>query len=324
MLRVFHEKFYNARKNDSFVLLKEDPNFKMAIYQFQLPFLKQLGLKKSFQYGMELEFKEAPLDELQASILDWKQKKKSIPTEDWIITKDDSVTEEESDFLGGEAISPIYHDTKEDWLEVAEMCEMIKALNGYISWDCGFHVHVDFEKLRLTKNQVWNLLLIWYLYEDVLYGFAKGEVSCIRGSAIDFANSIRPFLNRWFSNSSQSECFFHPENPQDRIGKRYGLNLENYQKKLLHQEFLLPTIEFRIGNGTLSPNVIQNYLRLYSNLLKKIQTLKGKYDLEKTIHTSEHVIHVEVNLERACEFADFVFDNNFDKMCFLKQYVKVK
>lgn len=324
MIRELNEKFYNLQKNDSYVLLKEDPGFKMAMNRFELPFLKQLGLKKSFQYGIELEFKEAPLDELQSTVLDWKQKNQLIPTEDWIITRDDSVTEVENALLGGEAISPIYHDTKEDWIEVSEMCEMIKNLDGYVSWDCGFHVHVDFKKLGLTKNQVWNLLLVWYHYEDVLYGFAKGEVSNIRGTAIDFAKSIRPFINRRFSNSNQLECFFHPEDSQDMIDKKYGLNLKNYQKKLLHQEVTVPTIEFRIGNGTLAPNIIQNYLRLYSNLLKKIQTIKEKQHLEKLIPHDNHVIRTEVNLDRACEFADFVFDNNFDKTCFLKQYIKVK
>lgn len=168
--------------------------------------------------------------------------------------------------------------------------------------------------------------MIWYYYEDILYGFAKGEVNKVRDGVKNFAKSIRPILNRWYFSNSLDH-FYNPTGSYDFIGgKEYGLNLKDYQKNILGKKIERPTIEFRIGNTTLSPNIIQNYVRLYSCILTKAQSTNLKLKFDKILSGAKvgSLYQENINIDKACEFADFIFDNNLDKFCFMKQYVKVK
>lgn len=325
-LRDFSKTYFDLEQNNKFVLLKEDPKFKMAIQNFEIPFMNRIGIEKNKQFGIEIEFKYAELEKLQSRINCWKEKTTPVPTMDQIVEKEDWITEENQHRLcGGEVDSPILYDKKEDWRELQTVCEMIKDLGGIISWQCGLHIHIDFEKLNLTKEQVWNLIMIWYRYEDILYGFAKGEVNKVRDGVVFHSQSIRPFLNKlYFSNNLNR--IYKPVKTAHYFTRYYGLNLKEYQKGLLEKEMERPTIEFRIGNTTLSPNIVQNYVRLYSHILTKAQSPNLKLKFDKVLPSSKvsSLYKENIDIDKACEFADFIFDDNLDKFCFMKQYVKVK
>lgn len=71
-LRDFSKTYFDLEQNNKFVLLKEDPKFKMAIQNFEIPFMNRIGIEKNKQFGIEIEFKYAELEKLQSRINCWK------------------------------------------------------------------------------------------------------------------------------------------------------------------------------------------------------------------------------------------------------------
>ena len=67
--------------------------------------------------------------------------------------------------------------------------------------------------------------------------------------------------------------------------------------------------------------LLQNYIRFYGNLLKTIKQTDKNYSIDKELKEPLY-FNMQSNLDQACEFVDTIFDNNFDKMCFLKQCTK--
>ncbi len=66
---------------------------------------------------------------------------------------------------GAELVSPILHDTKEDWQNLTEVCEHMKKYPGNHGKEvvtdskCGCHVHFDARCLtgkKLTRNRKIN------------------------------------------------------------------------------------------------------------------------------------------------------------------------
>ena len=88
------------------------------------------------------------------------------------------------------------------------------------------------------------------------------------------------------------------------------------------------TIEFRCPNGTLNPVVWQNNVNLFVNLLKYSKDLSFDDDIVQKRHLInldkflELKWYNEIYLEQALELCDMIFNNNLDKIYFLKQYLK--
>ena len=97
-------------------------------------------------------------------------------------------------------------------------------------------------------------------------------------------------------------------------------NFEKYTKN---------TIEFRSPNATTEEVVWQNNINTLSKLLltsagNLIDTEYLDYKLENEFisPSSEYFLYNEINLKNALEFVDIIFDNNLDKVYFLRQYLK--
>jgi hypothetical protein len=93
----------------------------------------------------------------------------------------------------------------------------------------------------------------------------------------------------------------------------------------------LHTIEFRVPNGTINPLVWQNNLNFFAKTLdycagerfdgamidEKLKTFTAPDNKAEFIHSTANA-----DLTQAIEIADLVFENNRDKVYFLKQAVK--
>ena len=75
----------------------------------------------------------------------------------------------------------------------------------------------------------------------------------------------------------------------------------------------------------MDPIIWQNNLNTLVNFL--LYTKYSKFDLDTIIKRRNETeyrfeLYDEIYLDQALEFCDLIFDNNYDKVYFLKQYLK--
>lgn len=110
------------------------------------------------------------------------------------------------------------------------------------------------------------------------------------------------------------------------IKKSQAVNFNNIEK--FNNYSLDNTIEFRCPNGSLDPVIWQNNVNLFVNILKYSKSPKYDDDVITKRHEfnqdkySSLRDYKEIYLEQALELCDMVFNNNFDKVYFLRQYLK--
>jgi len=109
--------------------------------------------------------------------------------------------------------------------------------------------------------------------------------------------------------------------------KQYALGIHRLPRKDTSFEEG-KTIEFRCFNASLEPVIWQNNLNFLVHFIKYAKS--GKFDEDKVNNRISSKIdsfssfeeYNKINLEEALELADMIFDNNLDKMNFLRQYLK--
>lgn len=103
----------------------------------------------------------------------------------------------------------------------------------------------------------------------------------------------------------------------------FHVSTENYNKLCNGN-----TIEFRCPNGSLNPAIWQNNVNFFVKLLIYSQSTSYNDDLVQKRHQlnldkfAGLKWYDEIYLGQALELCDMIFTNNFDKVYFLKQYLK--
>lgn len=87
------------------------------------------------------------------------------------------------------------------------------------------------------------------------------------------------------------------------------------------------TIEFRSPNGTFNPIIWQNNINLICKFLSSCSNNLNAYYDEKIIQRATNVLNTKrkskmLDIDGALELCDMIFDNNLDKVYFLRQYLK--
>ena len=104
-----------------------------------------------------------------------------------------------------------------------------------------------------------------------------------------------------------------------------GINFQNVYYNNIDKCISGNTIEFRSANGTMNPIIWQNNLNFIVNFLlyAKGSKFDTKMILKRYIETEyKFELYDEIYLSQALELCDLIFNNNYDKVCFLKQYLK--
>lgn len=303
-----------------FVLQKDKHRLEAILNQYLVEYQTNLTLPL-LEYGIEIEFKKALIE-----ILNQKLRVKQHTHElnymiHWLAKEENySGVDEQGYTVGGEIVSPVCASSAEDWRELAEICNLIEREGGYVDQNCAIHIHVDLGILGHDKNK-WNkLLCLWSIYEDVLIQFGAGETAEIRPGFLSYAYPIRKAVQE--SLIAGNPIWEHEYVAEE---KRNAINLQYLNKYLNGEAPDLQTIEFRIANGTLNPIIIQNIIRCYYGLLKAVKNDNSILDYYLKKH--EDILYgianpecEELQFDMALELVDIIFDNNQDKLCFLKQY----
>lgn len=264
-----------------------------------------LGLDKSITFGMEIEY-----EDLDKRLVDSYIKTKQY---DWVSDFDDTVS------TGGEIKSYILTDKITTWNELGNICSYLEEEQAVTNKDAGGHIHIGSHILK-GNYAFWRQFLKTYiLYEKELLTFLAGEEKKLRPLArkyaspiapailedIDYLNSATDFLDIYY------QVFFKDRN--------WAVNFTNVLPDSA-KKYYKNTLEFRSPNSSKKDIIWQNNTNTLIKLM--IAPEKGLIDEELIDYKLNRGFSNITSDEKVLEFVDTIFDNNLDKLYFLKQYTK--
>ena len=307
-------KFIDPNAND---MLSNycNSDFEELIYYIEntyLRFRQHLGFDKDYTFGFEIEFEK---------YLNLRE----------IINKVDRLWEYKTDCSlknGGEIVSPKLNDVNSDWKTLKQVCEIISR-NAKIGKNCGGHIHIGSSVLGENPYNWLNFIILWSAYENVIYRFCYGEYINARKNIQKYAMPMTSDFRFCYSLLMQKDNLNLKKilvylNTQ----RNQAVNFKNVKSNDIYNNKIKNTIEFRCFNGTLEPIIWQNNLNFVLSFLEyaknpnfnyEIINQRIKCNLEEKINFSNYD---EIFLEEALELCDLIFNNNLDKIYFLRQYFK--
>lgn len=281
-------------------LSKKDLEYLLnLINNYKLMLRDTLNIPKTETFGLEIECEHADFDKM----INRKAK-------EWTLVDDISLC------AGAELKSPALIDTKENWVTLRKMCKMVSKYSQ-VGFNVGGHIHVGTQILKHDFESLINFLRLWTVYEQVIFRFCYGEFLGPRPKFNEFSKSMRSefmylILYNETGNLTERELIYHLIKDQN-----YAVDFTHYDT--------FRTFEFRCPNGTFNPVIWQNNVNIFAKMLlysnsKRFDkdTINEKLDrIDLSYFTAS-----EIFVDDAVEFADLVFDNNLDKVYFLRQYLK--
>lgn len=295
--------------NDRLSLLnKKDLYYlKYCLKHCFLELRESLALNNDITFGVEFE-----VDNINDKIYYLRRNK---IFNDWIWENDDTL------IFGKEVVSPVLKDDFLTW-DTIEYILMKLSECSEITHFCGGHIHFGTQILGTNRRFYYNLYLLWQAYENIIYRFGYGEYIAERARMNEFA---KPFLSK--TDYKDCDCFF--SELSSCMGLSYGKLTENKINEYKKSEFG-KTIEVRSPNASLNPIIWQNNINFFAKLILYAKSDKFNYELVfKRINRLRDNFNGKVfdyfrliDYESAIELADLIFDNNLDKVYFLRQYIK--
>ena len=294
--------------------------FLILLDEYYLELRNSLGIDKLITFGFELEFENLKIskNELNSNL-------ENIFGDNRYYVKCDSTLYE-----GGEIATPVLVDDENNWKEINTVCEIVRDY-ATIGRHAGGHIHVGTQALGSKKEAWLNFAKLWATYENIIYRFCYGKFVNGRDTLDRFAMPVsNEFYHKYKYLKSKEDFGVREVIIKLTDERRKAVNLNNVNTFSLDDEKIRNTIEFRCPNGTLDEVIWQNNLNLFVKILNYARSDKFDHDIIARRHDINNVLHIYDNLElyneiyidQALEFSDLIFDNNLDKIYFLKQYIK--
>lgn len=299
--------------DDIFKYLNPNGNDKLSFYRgidlhdlinlinnFSFPMRDSIGVPAKNTIGLEIECEYANssliFDELCKS---------------WEMVPDGTLTD------GVEINSPILTDEKKCWQELKMVCELLSKYSK-IGENCSGHIHIGKQAYADDRDTILKFISLWTLYEPIILRFSNGEFLSSRPGLYEYACPVS-YLWIYILHLSINNHLEKDEIIKELSTTRYyAVNFKSY--------YSLNTIEFRCPNGSFNPVIWQNNVNLFMKFLLALNRINVDYDLVlRKISEISHGRITDFNkiyLEDSLEFVDLIFDNNLDKIYFLKQYLK--
>ena len=202
-----------------------------------------------------------------------------------------------------------------EWAELETVCEILKSEGALITEDCGGHIHLGKQLLKLESYM--NFIKLWFMYENIIFRFSYGEFNRNRILMNKYASPLR--LNFWNIIDNEKK-YDYSVKIIHYLSQNRNLCI-NFQNILAGKK----TFEFRCPNSSLDPVIWQNNINFFAHLLDKSNNVEIDEDKLKYImknYDTNPNDYIKINLEEAQTLADIVFDKEIDKLYFLRQYVK--
>lgn len=303
---------------------------------------EKLNLPENFKFGIEIEANNVKTKGENGlytgeSAKYIKHKNWHMPTE-----KEESLVAEG----GAELVSPILYDTEKDWKDISDICEHIKKFPGkngdkvVADEKCGLHVHFDADCLLENPEIMKNFLHIYAESEEILYKMCNEKNNPIRKGAINRdlkgIHFISALWRKGMAAPSGEKILKQIQNGTLKVSykkfgrlrilaskykldeRRYrGLNLTNLGNSKKN------TVEFRMANGTLNPEIVKQNVFLYASLINT--ALESTKNPEKYQDRLKIFFDTNVSEQQKAEnFLNLVIENPDDRKIYMERWESVK
>jgi len=319
-------KMFNRNSNDELSKLSvlDQSMMRSTLSNYNLELRDTLNIDKNISFGTEIEYELAYKEQIKEEV------KELLGDKNWKIHKDESL------FEGAELISPVLTDTKDSWIDLRTACDIVSE-GAQIVRSASGHVHICMNILGNNPKYWRNFAKLWMAYEYIIFRFLYGEYTSGREGIEKYAKPVSKILiddfDRIEDRSHMTCAMYMMKVLNAGDDRRKAINFRNASNTDLinyNQIADKNTIEFRAANGTFNEIIWQNNINLLVKLLEYAKS--PKYD-EETINRRLQIIkereipsniikYSRVYLNDPIELADLIFDNNLDKLYFLRQYYK--
>lgn len=310
-------KFINPNSNDK---LSEMSGFDLQdliilIDEYYIQLRNRLGFEQYITFGLELEFENAMRDRIDRQLRD------TFPNGDWKTKHDGSLNK------GAEINSPILRDNETTWRNLDKVCSIVEPLAS-IDKNSGGHIHIGTQTLGNNKESWLNFIKIWSVYENIIYRFVYGDFLTARPSMFEYAEPMTKDFWRDYEELKHDRASLEAIISKISHKRRQAVNFNNVSKGNYNKFGNDNTIEFRCPNGSLNSAIWQNNVNFFVKLLIYSRNRFFNDDLVQQRHQlnldkfAKLNLYDEIYLEQALELCDMIFANNFDKVYFLRQYLK--
>ena len=330
-------EYLRPDNNDNLSLINNNDMMEILSYldKYYLEYRNKIGVLGDISFGIEIE-----MEHFKGSVFDyWPFQLKIndiVGNEKWDIVNDITLN------AGREIRSELLFDMVADWNKLKKVCNFA-SLYGEIDINCGAHVHVGAHILGNNCLYWYRFFKLWSVYENVIYRFSYGEYLNYRTRLLSHAKPAAQFLDSRMDiikdklDCSLNEMLFsiRPSDIQTEKLKYFGISYwhmlgdDDYN---LYEDFskinVGCTIECRCNNGTFNEIIWQNYINFIIKMLLYCKSDKFDEDIIDRRKTyvcgifSKIDAYSKIYLDQALELSDMIFDNNLDKLYFLRQYLK--
>jgi len=314
--------FIDPNKNDCFSCLRglDLQELLFQINNFYLSYRETLNLPSDLSFGVEIEY-----EKVLKFLTNWYVNRN---LKNWNSKSDGSLKS------GGEVVSPLLYDDAKSWIELKSICEYLKKKRANTFNNAGGHIHVGAHILGKNIDNWMQFLKLYAAYESIIFRFSYGDKNTARHGMLRYAFPIADILKNkinYIDYYKDGNDFISFSEGLPHYLKYQSLNLSNVKFNYIDSRdvFVKNTIEFRCPNATTEEVIWQNNINAFTKMLiapsKKIideDFLDYKLKYEFVSYLNSSYMYNEISLKNALEFVDLIFDNNLDKVYFLRQYLK--
>lgn len=301
----------------------------MMLKQYLLQLRNRININDNITFGLEIEFEEALIDMIQEELDD------IFSSGNWQMVPDGSLSN------GAEIVSPVLTDNENAWIDLSCVCDIVSN-NAYVMDNTSAHVHIGTQILGKNPKYWRNFSILWATYENVIFRFLYGEYVSPRSEideyampvSLDYIEKLEKIEDRakMFNSGAMFKLFDSGDMPV-KVRRRKAVNFTNVSslQPYMYDHFGdRNTVEFRSANGTFNPVVWQNNVNFITKLMLYCKSDNFNEDIifrrmNKIIDgdiPSNIYVYSRIYMEQAIELCDLIFDNNLDKVYFLRQYIK--
>lgn len=334
--------------------------FLLSVNHTPLVFRDSLVLPEYISFGNEIEVNGIDLKNAEEDVAYFNAIHQLKDNYGFIAKKDETVD--------AEITTPILHNSKSKWSLFYDMYTLLNETGAQIDDNTSCHVHYGTHMIN-TPQKLALLLKTLVVFEPIIFKFGYGEENRPR-EAIRYApdqaifslmmtpQRVRKFVDVLesynFKNPGLMHAAFKTFLAED-LHSRPVFNFMNFDFTKLQYgiSFDEPReddhLEVRCNNGTLKPEIAQNYINLVAHILWAVNEGKideayvekeyAKYRKKRYHFDTPYMIIVNeeegmrynrlldgfdtIRLDKALKLADMIFETEIDKVYFLKQYLKL-
>lgn len=327
--RIF--KHFKEDGNEMFSKLRflELKYFLYYLDRYYLEYRDKLGISCDITFGLEIE-----LENFKGTIADlWPFEcgiYEIVGNKNWVVKNDITLVR------GRELATEVYTDNEKTWDDIRRVCDYS---SNYLEVGERSAGHVNIGSQILTNNALYwyRFLKLWSIYENIIYRFSYGEylsyLPYIKNGSKPVASILldrMEFLKNFINDDARKLVInAFPKEIKPGFLKKNGLSFYKMLDKLDYSKYEYDNVvEIRTPISTLDTIIWQNYVNFFVHLL--LYCKSDKYDddiLEKRKNKINNIV-LDINnydyiyVEQALELCDMIFNNNRDKIYFLKQYIK--